>query len=132
LVEQLRVASEASVRANIDAGDSPRLVEVLGDFGSLVVLGEAMQVESTTVQSTTCVEALFPVFVDGRATPLFVQAAGSAVPGVIESASVFVRLASGEVEQIRLDVQAVSSNDDDDKGRRRGGRRVQDADYRDL
>ncbi|KAJ2434212.1 hypothetical protein GGF42_009263, partial [Coemansia sp. RSA 2424] len=68
LVEQLRVASEASLRASVEMGDA-RLLEALegdGDDASLVQLGEAMQVESSTVQtggagqSRTCVEALFP------------------------------------------------------------------------
>ncbi|KAJ2458436.1 hypothetical protein GGF42_002066 [Coemansia sp. RSA 2424] len=142
LVEQLRVASEARLRANVEVGDA-RLLEALGgddgDSASLVQLGEAMQVESSTVQtggagqSRTCVEALFPVFVDGRATPLFVQAEGSAVPGVVESASVLARLASGEVAEIKLDVQPSSSSYEHGSGAKRGGgRRVQDAEYKDL
>ncbi|KAJ2641174.1 hypothetical protein GGF44_002240, partial [Coemansia sp. RSA 1694] len=147
LVEQLRVASEASLRASVEMGDA-RLLEALGgddgdgDDASLVQLGEAMQVESSTVQtggagqSRACVEALFPVFVDGRATPLFVQAAGSAVPGVVESASVLARLASGEVAEIKLDVQPSSSSSSSDEhgsgAKRGGGRRVQDAEYKDL
>ncbi|KAJ2742028.1 hypothetical protein GGI20_004778 [Coemansia sp. BCRC 34301] len=126
LVEQLRVATEASLRANIEKGDE-RLLGVLGEAGTLV-LGDAMQVDSSTVQTGdrvgTRVEALFPVFVDGRATPLFVQAAGSAVPGVVEEATLLARMASGSVEQIRLDLQSAENEKKE--------RRVQDAEYKDL
>ncbi|KAJ2865840.1 hypothetical protein GGH94_001972 [Coemansia aciculifera] len=129
LIEQLRVAAETGLRAGIDMGDE-RLVEVLGrDDGAGVVLGEAMQTEESRFVvnglGRTRVEVLFPVFVDMRATPVFVQAVGSAVPGVIESASVLARLASGEVAEIGLDVLGQSSP----KAKKK---KVVDAEYRDV
>ncbi|KAJ2059299.1 hypothetical protein GGI17_004486 [Coemansia sp. S146] len=128
LVEQLRVAAETGLRAGIDMGDE-RLVEVLGGEGAGVVLGEAMQAEESSFVvnglGKTRVEVLFPVFVDMRATPVFVQAVGSAVPGVIESASVLARLETGEVAEISLDVARQSSP-------RAKKRRVVDAEYKDV
>ncbi|KAJ2840807.1 hypothetical protein FBU31_000104 [Coemansia sp. 'formosensis'] len=130
LVEQLRVAAEAGLKAGVDAGDA-RLLDVLeeADDEADVVLGEAMQTSSESVavdgRERTRVEALFPVFVGARATPLFVQAVGSAMPGVIESAAVLARLASGEVAEIPLDVGSGIKQ-------RRRKRHVVDAEYKDV
>ncbi|KAJ2261075.1 hypothetical protein GGI01_001611 [Coemansia sp. RSA 376] len=128
LIEQLRVAAETGLKAGVDMGDA-RLVEVLDyDDGESVVLGEAMQTEESSVVvdglGRTRVEVLFPVFVDGRATPVFVRAVGSAVPGVIESASVMARLATGDVAEIPLDVVGQSSS--------KRKKKVVDAEYKDV
>ncbi|KAJ2812418.1 hypothetical protein H4S07_001414 [Coemansia furcata] len=128
LVEQLRVAAETGLKAGVDAGDG-RLLEVLEtDDEADVVLGEAMQTSSESVvvdgRERARVEALFPVFVGARATPLFVQAVGSTMPGVIESATVLARLASGEVAEIPLDVGSIKQ--------RRKKRHVVDAEYKDV
>ncbi|KAJ2833258.1 hypothetical protein GGI24_000919 [Coemansia furcata] len=128
LIEQLRVASEAGLKAGVDAGDA-RLLEVLeADDEADVVLGEAMQTSSESVsvdgRERARVEALFPVFVGARATPVFVQAVGSTMPGVIESAAVLARLASGEVAEIPLDVGGAKQ--------KKKKRHVVDAEYKDV
>ncbi|KAJ2838332.1 hypothetical protein FBU31_000944 [Coemansia sp. 'formosensis'] len=130
LIEQLRVAAETGLKAGVDAGDA-RLLDVLeaDDDEADVVLGEAMQTSSESVavdgREQTRVEALFPVFVGARATPLFVQAVGSTMPGMIESATVLARLASGEVAEIPLDVNNT-------RNQKRRKKHVVDAEYKDV
>ncbi|KAJ2014625.1 hypothetical protein IWW39_004475 [Coemansia spiralis] len=123
LVEQLRGAAEGALRVGVESGDR-RLVGLV-DGGS-VGLGEAVRVAESVVvvdgRETVRVEALFPVMVDMRLTPLFVKGVGTAGPGVVVSATVLAKLDSGDVEEIALDLA----------GSPKKKKHVVDAEYKDL
>ncbi|KAJ2008104.1 hypothetical protein GGI04_000360 [Coemansia thaxteri] len=121
-VAELRGLAEDCVQTAVQADDS-RLAELLGDGGSAVELGDAVEVQALEAEGAGCVEASFPVLVGGAASAAFVRASGGLRGGALDAACVLVRLPAGDVAEFRLDVAAP-------RGDRR--RNVPDAEFRDV
>ncbi|KAJ2078456.1 hypothetical protein H4R24_004457 [Coemansia sp. RSA 988] len=125
----IRVSYETSLRVQQMIGDSVITADA-------ITLGDAISVEKEEGSSIAQnrVEAVFPLFVDGRGTAVFVQAAGVLGSQSIDYAirldtlQVLARQKSGEVVAVSIDPKATSTETTDRKKRRH----VEDADYRDL
>ncbi|KAJ1822323.1 hypothetical protein LPJ56_000859 [Coemansia sp. RSA 2599] len=153
-VRTMSRVAEASIRAALSDQRNHRIKEIFcesvgGSAASVdllvdaVELGEPVesQVQSVSVDGglkKSHVEAVFPLYVDEAATPVFVHvvasgdAAGNAAV-CVDAVFLLARLASGEVRELAIDV----CGQDDSKpgnggfgGASRGS--VQDAEYRDV
>ncbi|KAJ1941591.1 hypothetical protein GGF37_003485 [Kickxella alabastrina] len=145
-VGSMRSVAETSFRASCvsDSKVAAMIHEALGYVGLAdgFALGEPMDVQSSTVmmngQSKSRLEAVFPVFVDGAATNLFVQALANVMTDAgavdVDGVRVWARMASGEVAEASIGVVHEGEEDegDDTDDRKRGRRKVQDAEYKDL
>ncbi|KAJ2803703.1 hypothetical protein H4R20_002791, partial [Coemansia guatemalensis] len=138
VLETMQRSAEDGVR--VSYGISLRVQQMIGDGGitaDAITLGEAVSVEKEEDSSIgeSRVEAVFPVFVDGRGTAVFVQAAGVLGSRSVDYAirldtlHVLARQKSGEVMAVSIDPAAAASTGTTDRKKRR---HVEDADYRDL
>ncbi|KAJ2611799.1 hypothetical protein H4S08_002987 [Coemansia sp. RSA 1365] len=127
-------SAEDSLRASYAA--NLRVQQIIGGItADAITLGDAISVEKEEGNiGQNRVEAVFPVFVDGRGTAVFVQAAGPLGSRSIDYAirldtlHVLARQKSGEVMAITIDPAASTAAATAHKKRRH----VEDADYRDL
>ncbi|PIA17180.1 hypothetical protein COEREDRAFT_80553 [Coemansia reversa NRRL 1564] len=135
VLETMQRSAEDGIRASF--GTNLRVQQIIGGItAEAVTLGEAVSVEKEEdeVIGQNRVEAVFPVFVDGRGTAVFVQAAGALGSRSIDYAirldtlHVLARQKSGEVMAITIDPAASPAAATGQKKRRH----VEDADYRDL